>query len=171
VLRLTSTPSFSCFIVVKVGNFIIILLMAGCSSVSKDQFTATPPAKINDFYFEVLEIKSSMHESILLNKPWVALKDENSAKWNLDQISDWLHLRYSKEVERAKLKLLRSHLNTADPKLAYTKDVEETCWAEVERLIKSQLLKTAQVVSKRARLSPGRSIQEVIHESIAIHGP
>ena len=139
--------------------------------MSKDQFTATPPAKINEFYFEVLEIKSSMHESILLNKPWVALKEENSDKWNLDQISDWLNLRYSKVVELAKLKLLRSYLNTADPKLAYTKDVEETCWTEVERLIKSQLLKTAQVVSKRARLSPGRSIHEVIHESIAIHGP
>ena len=56
---------------------------------------------------------SRLHEPILLNKPWFALKEESSDKWNLDQISDWANQRYSKLVGRTKLKLLRPYLNKA----------------------------------------------------------
>ena len=170
-LYLTIQESFPWLLFMKIGTFMILVLLVGCSSGTKNKFSSQAPAQINDFYFEVLEIKTKLHESILEKKPWIALKKEPAENWNLDQISDWLHLRHSKEVERAKLKMLRSHLITADPKLAYTKDIEESCWSEVERIIQSQLTKTALAVSKKARLSPGRSIQEVVYDSIAVHHP
>ncbi|MDA1078912.1 MAG: hypothetical protein O2908_07660, partial [Verrucomicrobia bacterium] len=90
----------------KIGTFMILVLLVGCSSGTKNKFSAQTPAKINDFYFEVLEIKTNLHQSILQKKPWIALQKEPAENWNLDQISDWLHLRHSKEVERAKLKML-----------------------------------------------------------------
>lgn len=158
-------------LIMKIGTFLMVILLAGCSVGQKGNLARQGPAKVNDFYFEVLEIKTSLHERILARKPWVALKNEPVGDWNLDQIAEWLSLRYSKDVEKAKLCLLKSHLNTADPKQAYTKDIEETCWAEVERLVKSQLLRTASHISNKAMLSPNRSIQEVVHHSIAARTP
>ncbi|MEK9773592.1 MAG: hypothetical protein VW576_08500 [Opitutae bacterium] len=155
----------------KIGSFLVLALLVGCSGGRRDNVAMKGPAKVNDFYFEILEIKTSLHQHLLDRKPWIALKEEPAQDWSLDQISEWISLRYSKDVEKAKLRLLKSHLNTADPKLAYTKDIEETCWSEVERLVKSQLLKTALVVSQKAKLSPNRTIQEVIHDSIAARTP
>lgn len=155
----------------KIFALIILILMGGCSINRSNQTAIRKPANVNDFYFEVLEIRTSMHDRMLSQEPWIALREEPSMEWSLGQISKWLSLRFSKDVEKAKLRLLKSHLNTADPKLPYTKDIEETCWAEVERQINSQLIRTAHEVSKRAKLSPNRSIQEIVHDSIAVHSP
>ena len=152
-----------------IGLVFLIVFIAGCSSSRPSHTSSLKPAKVNDFYFEVLEIKTSLHDRILSQKPWVALSEEPAKDWNIDQTSKWLSLRFSKDVEKAKLRLLKSHLITADPRLAYTKDIEETCWAEVERLVNSQLTKTAHEVSKRAKLSSNRTIQEIVHNSIAVH--
>ena len=157
--------------IVKIIALTILVFMGGCLSKRSSHTDSRSPAKVNDFYFEVLEIKSSLHERILSNKPWIALTKEPAENWSMEQISKWLSLRFSKDVEKAKLRLLKCHLTTADPKLAYTKDIEETCWAEVERLIESQLIRTAHEISKRAKLSPNRSIQEIVHDSIAVHKP
>ncbi len=155
----------------KIFALIILILMGGCSINRSNQTAIRKPADVNDFYFEVLEIRTSMHDRMLSQEPWIALREEPSMDWSLGQISKWLSLRFSKDVEKAKLRLLKSHLNTADPRLPYTKDIEETCWAEVERQINSQLIRTAHEVSKRAKLSPNRSIQEIVHDSIAVHSP
>lgn len=155
----------------KIFALIILILMGGCSINRSNQTAIRKPANVNDFYFEVLEIRTSMHDRMLSQEPWIALREEPSMDWSLGQISKWLSLRFSKDVEKAKLRLLKSHLNTADPRLPYTKDIEETCWAEVERQINSQLIRTAHEVSKRAKLSPNRSIQEIVHDSIAVHSP
>ena len=155
----------------KIFALIMLIFMGGCSINRSNQTSNRKPANVNDFYFEVLEIKTSLHDRILSQKPWVALSEEPAKDWSIDQISKWLSLRFSKDVEKAKLRLLKSHLITADPRLAYTKDIEETCWAEVERLVNSQLTKTAHEVSKRAKLSPNRTIQEIVHDSIAVHSP
>ena len=155
----------------KFGLSLFLLLIVGCSTSSKNNLANQGPAKVNDFYFEILEIKTSLHQKLLARKPWIALQKEPAQKWSIDQISEWISLQYTKDVEKAKLRLLKSHLHTADPKSAYTKDIEETCWSEVERLVKSQLLKTALVVSEKAKLSPNRPIQEIVHESIAAHTP
>ena len=155
----------------KILALIILILMGGCSINRSNQTAIRKPADVNDFYFEVLEIRTSMHDRMLSQEPWIALREEPSMDWSLGQISKWLSLRFSKDVEKAKLRLLKSHLNTADPRLPYTKDIEETCWAEVERQINSQLIRTAHEVSKRAKLSPNRSIQEIVHDSIAVHSP
>ncbi|MDG1132661.1 MAG: hypothetical protein P8N21_08210 [Opitutales bacterium] len=155
----------------KIFALIILILMGGCSINRSNQTAILKPANVNDFYFEVLEIRTSMHDRMLSQEPWIALREEPSMDWSLGQISKWLSLRFSKDVEKAKLRLLKSHLNTADPRLPYTKDIEETCWAEVERQINSQLIRTAHEVSKRAKLSPNRSIQEIVHDSIAVHSP
>ena len=154
---------------VKIFALIILVFMGGCSINRSNQTANRRPTNVNEFYFEVLEIRTSMHDRMLSQEPWIALREEPSTDWSLGQISKWLSLRFSKDVEKAKLLLLKSHLNTADPRLAYTKDIEETCWAEVERLINSQLIRTAHEVSKRAKLSPNRSIQEIVHDSIAVH--
>lgn len=158
-------------VIMRLAILLLLGFMAGCTSSRKDNLVYSGPTKVNDFYFEVLEIKSSMHKDILDRKPWIALAAEPADNWSLGQISEWLSLQYSKDVEKAKLKLLKSHLNTADPKSAYTKDIEEMCWTEVERLIKSQLIKTAVVVSNKAKLSPNRPIQKIIHDSLAAHTP
>lgn len=155
----------------RIGLVFLMVFSVGCSSSRPAHTSSLKPAKVNDFYFEVLEIKTSLHDRILSQKPWVALSEEPAKDWSIDQISKWLSLRFSKDVEKAKLRLLKSHLITADPRLAYTKDIEETCWAEVERLVNSQLTKTAHEVSKRAKLSPNRTIQEIVHDSIAVHAP
>jgi len=146
-----------------------MVFIVSCSSSRPAHTSSLKPAKVNDFYFEVLEIKTSLHDRILSQKPWVTLSGKPAKDWSIDQISKWLSLRFSKDVEKAKLRLLKSHLITADPRLAYTKDIEETCWAEVERLVNSQLTKTAHEVSKRAKLSSNRTIQEIVHNSIAVH--
>jgi len=155
----------------KIFALIILILMGGCSINRSNQTSNRKTADVNDFYFEVLEIRTSMHDRMLSQEPWIALREEPATDWSLGQISKWLSLRFSKDVEKAKLRLLKSHLNTADPRLAYTKDIEETSWAEVNRLINSQLIRTAHEVSKRAKLSPNRSIQEIVHDSIAVHSP
>ena len=151
----------------RIGLFLVLVFLAGCTSGRKDNLSVRGPAKVNDFYFEVLEIRTVLHSQIIRSKPWDALKKESSSNWDLNQISEWISLRFSKDVERAKLKLLKSHLTTVDRKSVYTKDIEETCWKEVNRLIKAQLLKTAWVISQKANIAPNRPIQEAIHDSIA----
>jgi hypothetical protein len=151
----------------KIGLFFALVVLAGCSSSRKDNISIRGPAKVNDFYFEVLEIRTALHSQIIRGEPWNALKKESPSNWDLNQISEWINLRFPKEVERAKLQLLKSHLNTVDRKSVYTKDIEETCWTEVDRLIKAQLLKTAWVISQKANISPNRPLQEAVHDSIA----
>ena len=153
--------------VMRIGLFLALVIFAGCSNVRKDNLSIRGPAKVNDFYFEVLEIRTALHSQIIRSEPWNALKKESSSNWDLNQISEWISLRFSKDVEKAKLQLLKSHLNTVDRKSVYTKDIEETCWTEVDRLIKTQLLKTAWVISQKAKISPNRPIQEAVHDSIA----
>jgi len=153
----------------RIGLVFLMVFIVGYSSSRPAHTYSLKPAKVNDFYFEVLEIKTSLHDRILSQKPWVTLSGKPAKDWSIDQLSKWLSLCFSKDVEKAKLRLLKSHLITADPRLAYTKDIEETCWAEVERLVNSQLTKTAHEVSKRAKLSSNRTIQEIVHNSIAVH--
>jgi len=149
--------------------FLFAAFLAGCSSNLKDKVTSQGPAKVNDFYFDVLEIRADLHSQIINKQPWNDLRKEPSSNWNLNQIANWIGLRHSKDVKRAKLRLLKTHLNTVDRKAVYTKDIEKTCWMEVDRLIQAQLLKTAWVISQKANISPNRPIKEIIHESIAVN--
>ena len=153
----------------RFGIILLLAFLAGCSSNRKNLAGNQMPVKVNDFYFEVLEIRTALHSQIIKKEPWNDLKKESSSNWNLNQISNWISLRHSKDVERAKLKLLKTHLNTVDRKAIYTKDIEETCWIEVDRLIQAQLLKTAWVISQKANISPNRPIQQAVHDSIAVN--
>jgi len=60
-LYLTIQAIFPWLFFMKIGNFMILVLLVGCSSGTKNKFSAQTPAKINDFYFEVLEIKTNLH--------------------------------------------------------------------------------------------------------------
>ena len=96
----------------RIGLVFFMVFIVGCSSSRPAHTSSLKPAKVNDFYFEVLEIKTSLHDRILSQKPWVALREEPAKDWSIDQISKWLSLRFSKDVEKAKLRLLKSHLIT-----------------------------------------------------------
>ena len=92
-------------------------------------------------------------------------------EWSINQVSGWLALQYPQYVRRAELCLLKSHLVTIDSHLPYTKDLEEMCWSEVERMIRTKLQKTAIEVADKAKIPPNRSLQESIHESLAVRTP
>ena len=101
----------------KIGLFFALVIFAGCSNVRKDNLSVRGPAKVNDFYFEVLEIRTALHSQIIRSEPWNALKKESSSNWDLNQISEWISLRFSKDVEKAKLQLLKSHLQYSRSKI------------------------------------------------------
>lgn len=89
-------------------------------------------------------------------------------KWIINQVSGWLALQYPQYVRRAELCLLKSRMATIDSHLPYTKDLEEMCWSEVERMIRTKLQKTAIEVANKAKISPNRFLQDAIHESLAV---
>jgi len=155
----------------KIALVFALILNLGCSQISKTTHRKASPSKVDDFHFQVLEIRNSLHESIMASKPWERMNGLPVKDWSLNQVSGWLGLQYPKHVKRAELRLLKSHLATIDPNLSYTKDLEEMCWTEVERLIRSQLQKTAIEVSNKAKISPNRSVQDAIHESLAVRTP
>ena len=143
-------------------------MYCGCSKISKTTYRKASPSKVDNFHFQVLEIRTSLHESIIASKAWEKMNGLPVEEWNLNQISEWLGLQYPKHVKRAELRLLKCHLATIDPHLTYTKDLEEMCWAEVEKLIRTKLQKTAIEVADKAKISPNRSLQDAIHESLAV---
>ncbi len=155
----------------RIALLFVLILTYGCSTKSNLASKSALPPKIDDFHFQVLEIRSSLHKSIIESEPWRKLNGLPVNDWTLIQFSDWLGLQYPKHVERAKLRLLKCHLATIDPKLSYTKELEEMCWSEVERLVRAQLRKTAIEVSHKAKFAPNRPIQDIIHDSIAAHTP
>ena len=155
----------------KIALVSLLLLYSSCSQIIKTSHHQKIPSKVDDFHFKVLEIRNSLHESIIATKPWEKMDGLPVEDWSLNQVSGWLSLQFPKHVKRAELRLLKCHLATIDPTVSYTKDIEEMCWAEVERLIRSQLQKTAIEVSNRAKLSPNRSIQDAIHESLVVRTP
>ncbi len=144
----------------------LLLLLVGCVS---NRTASRHPSDFNkdeDYYFTVIEIKSSLATQILDKNPAELLVVECDAKWTNSQIADWLALRFPKEVERAQLRLLKCHLNTIDPQSRFTKDLEERCWAEVGKIIDDQLYKTAAKVAKKASLSPTPTLQKMVADTI-----
>jgi hypothetical protein len=157
----------------KIALVFSLLLYGGCSQLklSKSTYHQTNPSKSEDFNFKILEISNSLNDSIIASKPWNKIDGLPVDEWSLLQFSEWLGLQYPKHVKRAELRLLKCHLATIDPNVSYTKDIEQMCWAEVERLIRSQLQRTAIEVARKAKLSPNRSLQDAINESFAARTP
>jgi hypothetical protein len=145
----------------------LVVCFAGCSLKKTQSSNLSKQLNTEDFYFQVIEIKSSLHESIISRKPWLSLNQEPAKEWNLSQVSRWLELQYPKLIEKTKLRLLKSHLTMVDPKSAYTPDIEQSCWNEVDRLVHEQLRRTAVTVSKKSQLKLNRPLDVIVQETLA----